>query len=108
METTSIGGAKEKWDRDQCHGISTIILDVLRNHTLSKPNEDNTSYFDDKFHYFKVYWAPAFEGRQYQQHMNEFEYASYMLDIIFDTKELEGDWLSVFNGNPTTLALAPE
>ena len=63
--TASIGGQTERWDRDRCDKISKTILQVLRNHTLSQPNEDDTSYFDDKYHYFKVYWAPAFDAREF-------------------------------------------
>ncbi len=55
----------KKFTRNDCNELSVTILKVLRNHTLSKPEENNSSYFDDNYNFFKVYWSPAFEGRQY-------------------------------------------
>lgn len=83
------------------------VLSVLRNNTLSKPNEDNTSYYDDEYWYFKTYWSPAFEARQYQETLSEFEYASWMLDYIFN-ETIEMDYLSPFSANPTTMATKAE
>jgi hypothetical protein len=109
LEVSSIGGNTEEWSRDQCNQISSTIIDVMRNHTLSRPNQDNESFFDDKYHYFKVYWAPMYDARQYQSKMSEFEYASWILEFILDnTKIVDHDWLSVFSANPTTLELEPE
>lgn len=88
LELSNIGGSTEPWTRNQCNDISKTIVDVLKNHTLSRPDQDNTSYFDDKYHYFKVYWAPMFDARQYQSKMTEFEYATWILDFIFDTKQV--------------------
>jgi hypothetical protein len=63
--TSFISGTTEKWTRNDCHDISKAILAVMGNHTLSRPNDNDVDYYDDKYWYFKIYWAPAFDGRQY-------------------------------------------
>jgi len=66
------GDETKNFTRDMCNDLSVTILEVLKTHELSQPNEDNTTYFDDDFHYFKVYWSPAYDGRQYQEGLTEF------------------------------------
>jgi hypothetical protein len=56
-------GVNVTFSKDECDNLSLLILNVLRNHTYSKPDQDNTSFYDDNYWYFKVYWSPAFDGR---------------------------------------------
>lgn len=49
-----------------------------------------------------------FDARQYQSKMTEFEYATWILDFIFDTKQVHQDFISIFSANPSTLELEPE
>ena len=72
VTSLDINPVKELYSRDRCNNISNLILATMKNHTLSKPSEDETSYFDDNYHYFKVYWSPAFDGLQYQESLSEF------------------------------------
>lgn len=80
---------------------------MLKNHTLSAPSEDNTTFFDDEYYYFSVYWSPAYDNRQYQEGLTEFEYASWALDYILNTT-IEMDYLSMFSSNPSTMAYNQE
>lgn len=105
--TQQIGASSQNFTRDECNQLSTNILSVLRNHTLAKPDEDNTTYYDDNFYYFKVYWSPAYEARQYQESMKELEYASWVLDHVFES-DIEIDFMSPFSGNPSTMATGVE
>lgn len=72
VEAFEVNARSKIYTRDQCNNLSTLILNTLRDHTLQAPNEDETTFFDDDYHYFKVYWSPAFDNRQYQEDLNEF------------------------------------
>ena len=72
VRSSQIGSSLQNFTRDECDKISMQILEVLRHHELSNPNEDDTSYYDDDYHYFKVMWGPGYESRQYQSDLTEF------------------------------------
>ena len=63
VETGTINKVTTEYTRDQCNDMNVIIMQVIQNHTLSEPNDDNTTYFNDNYWYFKTYMSPAFAGK---------------------------------------------
>lgn len=63
VETGTINKVTTEYTRDQCNDMNVIIMQVIQKHTLSEPNDDNTTYFNDNYWYFKTYMSPAFAGK---------------------------------------------
>ena len=86
VEGPNPGDPKNPWrkpyTRTQCDQISKNIVHVLKNsHILEDPLVNGT-YLDDAFFYFKIYYSPAYDGRQYQASTSDYDYAAWVLNYM--------------------------
>ena len=42
----------------------------------------NGTYLDDAFYYFKIYYSPAYDGKQFQGDLGDFKYAQWVVDYM--------------------------